>query len=552
MATINYSSTVDLQSALGLEEKGKPEEAEALYRRIISNEPQNALVYGYLGRLLGNSGRLDEALSILEQGMLYDDRNPEALSTMVQIYITKGEAEVAVSTAKKLTAYLPKQPDGYMVLGNAYFYAGKTSDAIQAFKKALKINPKYINSYLSIGDIYNREGKYVLSQKAYKDALKIDANDVAAIVGLGMAYQAGGRVDDAVRYYERANRLAPNDVGIIMLMAHGYRDQNEIDKAISHYERVLSMDPQNAMAKENLAMIKNHSISHWHFEMLSDAARNAAYHEAIASLVKKGDHVLDIGAGSGLLSLMAAKAGAQRVTAFEMVNDLAEMADLVVEDNGYQNTIEIFNSKSTSGEVGKGKELPQKADVLISEILDAGLLGEGVLHSHRHALANLLVEDPIVIPAAATVKGCLIQCDVYKKVSPINTIEGFDLSAFNEFADEDTYLVQDLRALEHKRLSAVQDFLDIDFKNLPEMFSEHNPFTKELSFTIAESGELHAVAFWFNLHLTDSISRSSGPDGEMTHWKQAVYYFEKAQTVTKGETVEITLLQSESQIKFKR
>lgn len=548
----NYSSTIDLQSALGLEQQGKPEEAEVLYRRIITNEPQNAMAYGYLGRLLANMGKLDEGLSILEQGMMYDDRNPEALSTMVQIYITKQDAKSALETAKKLVSYMPKQPDAHSVLGNAYFFSGREDDAIKSFKKALKFNPKYINSYLSIADIYSRSGKYLPSQKAYKDALKIDPKNIQAVIGMGMVLQAGGKVDDAVRYYERADRLAPNDVNILLLLAHGYRDQNEIEKSISYYERVLGIDPDNKMAKENLAKIKSHSITAWHFEMLADANRNAAYHEAIASKVQEGHHVLDIGAGSGLLSLMAAKAGAERVTAFEMVDDLAEIADLIVEDNGYKDTIEVFNVKSTSAQVGKGHELPKKADVLISEILDTGLLGEGVLHSHRHALANLTVEDPIVIPAAATVKGCLIEASTYWKVRPITTIEGFDLSAFNEFADEDTYLVQDLNSLEHKKLSGVQEFIDVDFKNLPEMYPEHEPFTKELSFTIESDGELHAVAFWFDLHLTDSITRSSGPEGEMRHWKQAIYYFDTSLQVKKGEEVSITLLQSESQIKFKR
>ena len=551
MATSSYSSTIDLQSALVLQEDGKTEEAEALYRRIINNAPETVLAYGYLGRLLANSGRMDEGLTVLEQGMMYDDKNPDALSTMVQIYITQGKGEEAVKTAKKLVSYLPKQPDSHTVLGNAYFYSGKPSEAIQAFKKALKINPKYINSYMSIADIYAREGKYILSQKTYKEALKLDPNNVSAIAGMGMSLQAGGRVDDAVRYFERANRLAPHDVSVMILLANGYRDQGENEKAISYYESALNADPENKIAKENLARIKSHSITQWHFEMLSDAARNSAYREAIESVVKKGDHVLDIGAGSGLLSLMAARAGAERVTGFEMVNDLAEIADLIVEDNGYQDVIEIINAKSTSGSVGSGKEMPKKADVLVSEILDTGLLGEGVLHSHRHALKNLCVDDPMVIPAAASVKGCLIQADSFWAVRPIDTIEGFDLTAFNEFADEDTYLVQDLKSLSHVKLSAVMPLIDIDFKNLPDNHPEHKPFTKQISFEVAQDGEVHAIAFWFDLHLTDKISRSSGPEGEMVHWRQAVYYFDKATQVKKGDTMEITLLQSESQIKFR-
>lgn len=150
--------------------------------------------------------------------------------------------------------------------------------------------------------------------------------------------------------------------------------------------------------------LSSRAVPAWHFTMLADHARNDAYRRAIEKVVGPGDVVLDIGTGAGLPALFAARAGARHVHTCEMSGALAAVAREVMVDNGYADRVTVHHKRSTALRVGAGRDadLPGHADVLVSEILDAGLLGEGHAPSIRHARAHLLKPGARIIPAAAT------------------------------------------------------------------------------------------------------------------------------------------------------
>ena len=104
--------------------------------------------------------------------------------------------------------------------------------------------------------------------------------------------------------------------------------------------------------------------------MLNDTTRNDAFERAIqAAVAREGRHarILDIGAGSGLLSMMAARAGAANIVACERVPIIAEAAERIVALNGLDRAIRVISKASNDLAVGKDLEGP--ADILVSEII---------------------------------------------------------------------------------------------------------------------------------------------------------------------------------------
>jgi len=126
-------------------------------------------------------------------------------------------------------------------------------------------------------------------------------------------------------------------------------------------------------------------------EMLADPVRLDAYARAIEATVKPGDVVVDLGAGLGILSLIAARAGAARVHAIEK-GDAAQLMRRVVERNGFSDTIVIHEAHS------RDVALERPADVLVSETLGSFALDENTLPYTRDARERLLRPGAAMIP----------------------------------------------------------------------------------------------------------------------------------------------------------
>lgn len=112
------------------------------------------------------------------------------------------------------------------------------------------------------------------------------------------------------------------------------------------------------------------SLTEGVFNCLIDAERSKVFGQAIRNTVQKGDIVVDMGAGTGILSLFAAQAGAKKVYAIEFDNRNVVTLQKTIEVNGFKDTIEILH-----GDVTK-IDLPEVVDVVIGEMIATGLIEE--------------------------------------------------------------------------------------------------------------------------------------------------------------------------------
>ena len=132
-----------------------------------------------------------------------------------------------------------------------------------------------------------------------------------------------------------------------------------------------------------------------HGRMLHDERRTGDYLAAIAEAVRPGDVVLDIGTGSGVLAVAAARAGARRVYAVE-ASDIADVAEQVFAANGVTDTVTLVPGWS------RELELPEPADVLVAEIIGNEPLEEEILETTLDARRRLLKPDARMIPHTLT------------------------------------------------------------------------------------------------------------------------------------------------------
>ena len=132
-----------------------------------------------------------------------------------------------------------------------------------------------------------------------------------------------------------------------------------------------------------------------HRTMICDRVRTEAFRRAIDAVVRPGDVVLDVGAGTGILSLFAARAGAARVYAVEQTT-VAVLAHELAAANGAADIVEVIQ-----GDI-MDVELPERVDVIVSEWLGGFGIDEGMLVPVIAARDRWLKPGGTMIPDSVT------------------------------------------------------------------------------------------------------------------------------------------------------
>lgn len=340
------------------------------------------------------------------------------------------------------------------------------------------------------------------------------ADDVEAIVA---AFQ------EAIESYPSCEDLHYN-------FANFYFKHSHLSKAVSHFCIALELNSDFHSAHLALENIKASSLARWHFIMINDVKRNLAFREAIKKIVSrcKAEVVLDIGAGSGLLSLYAMQAGVKQIYACEVSEMLYFMCKDVLEVNEIADKVILLNDMSTN--ISVPKSIPQKAQMLVTEIFDAALFGEKALTTISHALKNLLQPDSVVLPAKAVLYGAFIESEEIRKTFSFSSPSYGKLRfkqdvAFSVDVKEMKYTTEELSKLKSLRyLTETFVVVEVNFSDLKQLEKLlDKSFEMKFSIPFIESGTVDALAVWFDLILTEDIIISTRPPSQLIGWEQAIY-----------------------------
>ena len=263
-------------------------------------------------------------------------------------------------------------------------------------------------------------------------------------------------------------------------------------------------------------------LADWQLPMLLDRRRNEAYGRSIARAMaaKANQTVLELGAGCGLLSILAAQAGARRVTACESDSFLAAAGNSIIASSDLADRIRLLNEDSRSLTVPH--KLSDRADLLLFDLFDCSLIGAGILHFLKHARAELLQPDARYLPQAATLRAAVIE-------HRFDQIWGIDVKLLNPYRHSSTSFVNvDADQLKYRWLSEPVDVFAFDFATATPV-----PQEVELRLPIIASGAAGAILFWFDVQLDAESCLSNRPgSGSSLHWRQGIQFLQEAQVDT--------------------
>jgi type II protein arginine methyltransferase len=424
----------------------------------------------------------------------------------------------------------------------ALYRAGQIEAAVSAYRALLVLDPGNPEANHMIGVIAFQQGRNDIARDFIARATTAATGVTPEMYNnLGSVLIALTQNEDAIAAFEKAIAMRPDYPDALNNLGVVYRNTKRIEKAIECLKRAVALNPNLTHAQANLRAAYRDVVPSWHFAMMDDKQRNDAYEAAIRKAVP-GKKVLDIGTGAGLLSLMSARAGAAQVTGCEAVGVIAERAQTIVQKNGFASRVTIHGKPSQEMEVGR--ELPERAEVLVTETFSSGLINEYVLPTIEHAHEHLLTPDATVIPAAGSAVGYLVGGDVLKGLLFVGRVNGFDISPFDDFAPPN--LQMSLDRFPHDILSDDTELMRFSLKD--RSFPMDG---RRISVPVTKAGVCLGVAQWIRLELDDTIRYENRPGADAPfngHWSHVVYRFARPLPVQPGDSVPLLIRHYRTQI----
>lgn len=276
----------------------------------------------------------------------------------------------------------------------------------------------------------------------------------------------------------------------------------------------------------------------YHRTLIADRVRNEAFHKALASVVEKGrTTVADIGAGTGLLGLMASKLGAREVYLYETA-EVAGVAAQVLKANRVKGC-QLMPCHSTE------MQDPPRADVVVSETLGNYAFEENIIDTMNDARRRHLRTDGIVIPFRISQFVAPVVSDrIHQELTAWDEVgHGLDLSVAKAMSLNNVYVrtLKPDELLDHGRTAHAWDVADLRNDTRANRKGE-------ASWKLGAATTVYGFAYWWTADLVPGLSLSTAPDAPRTHWEQLYFPLSTPIPARKGESVMASLRSRSSEV----
>ena len=263
--------------------------------------------------------------------------------------------------------------------------------------------------------------------------------------------------------------------------------------------------------------------------MLRDSPRMETYAKALAQSKSaiEGKIVIDVGSGTGILSMMCAKqCNPKHIYAVEANRYIADLSRVIIEQNGLQEIITVINKPVEEVDLSDWKHVGEKARVVISEWMGFYLVHEAMLDSVLWARDFLCEPNPLLLPSHCRIWAAIVSNEKFRNDelevwrNPITC--GIDMSSIGMARAVELTAAPQIEVLDPcQLLSPPVVAFELDLSTLNRLGFAAVPLKTNVSLKIETEGVFSSVGIWFDVSFrgTDQVLDTS-PFHPATHWKQ--------------------------------
>jgi len=235
-----------LRRAAALDASGRSEEAAALYRELLTQNPGDPDVLNALALIEKRRGNATEAESLLRKAIAAAPRSHELHNNLANLLHAAGRLADAESSYRRAVALKPDSVEAQYNLGVTLEKRGQPWEAMAAHAAAVSHNPRFAPALARMGVLLLEEDRPTEALDALERAVAADSGFVDAQFHRGRALARLGRHDESVAAFQRAVALAPNRIEIRIALGNSLRDAGRIEEALALYGSAIELDPRRA------------------------------------------------------------------------------------------------------------------------------------------------------------------------------------------------------------------------------------------------------------------------------------------------------------------
>ena len=242
-----------LARATAKHQSGALAEAEATYRQVLEQEPDQADALNLLGVVCGQTDRWDEALRLLRRTVEVRPEHPQSRYNLGNVLRQRGDLSNALVEYDAAVAAAPDYTAAHFNRGLTLWDLQKSEEATSALQRVIEIDPNHSQARAALAEILSATGETEKAAEQWRVLVEAEPGNVAHLLDLGIALHQIGRIDEAIEEFRRAVDLQPQAAATWCNLGAALRIAGQASEAIEVLEKAVELDPRLLAAHTNLA-----------------------------------------------------------------------------------------------------------------------------------------------------------------------------------------------------------------------------------------------------------------------------------------------------------
>jgi predicted O-linked N-acetylglucosamine transferase (SPINDLY family) len=245
-----------IQQAVLLHQSGELSQAEALYREVLSREPDHHDALHLLGLIELQKGCAQNAIDLISRSLARHPDNYNALDHLGEAYRAIGQFDEAITCFERAVGLKADFFQAYNHMGIAHQKRGQSDLAIACFRKAVDLNPQYADGHANLANAVLERGQAEASIAFYRRSLDLRPMAPVVLFNLGNAFKILRRYREAIANYRQAIAQKPDFCDAWLALARCLQESGDSDEARRAFEKACAIAPQNVEARWGYSLVR--------------------------------------------------------------------------------------------------------------------------------------------------------------------------------------------------------------------------------------------------------------------------------------------------------